>query len=32
VSGTVEQTIAHCTANTLDELTVQNACASHDCH
>ena len=32
ISGTVEQTIAHCTSNTLDELTVQNACASHDCH
>jgi len=32
VSGTVENIISTFDAQALEELTVQNACASHDCH
>jgi predicted Fe-Mo cluster-binding NifX family protein len=30
--GTVEQTLTWYSQNKLDEITGQNACASHDCH
>lgn len=32
VPGTVAQTIMHCTANKLEELTEKSACAAHGCH